>query len=87
VLEVTTYEPPRLLAVRGEMDEGKVSYHYELTDMDPSRTRLHITVKLESAIPGRGADLYTARLGATLSTNLEALRSVVTADRLSSAIS
>jgi hypothetical protein len=55
--------------------------------MDPSRTRLHITVKLESAIPGRGADLYTARLGATLSTNLEALRSVVTADRLSSAIS
>lgn len=87
VLEVTTYDPPHLLAVRGELDEGKVCYRYELTDIAPSRTRLHITVELESAIPGRGADLYAARLGATLSTNLEALRSVVTGESLSSALS
>lgn len=86
VLEVTTFEPPRLLAVRGELEEGEVSYHYELTDMTPSRTRLHITLELESAIPERGADLYAARLGATLSTNLEALRAVVTGERLSAAV-
>lgn len=87
MLEVTSYEPPRLLAVHGELDEGRVSYHYELTDLSPSRTRLRMTVELESAIPGRGVDLYTARLGATLSTNLEALRSVVTEVRLSAALS
>jgi hypothetical protein len=55
--------------------------------MDPCRTRLQITVELESAIPERGADLYAARLGATLSTNLDALRSVVTRERLSAAVS
>lgn len=87
MLEITSYEPPRLLAVRGELDEGRVSYHYELTDLSQSRTRLRVTVELESAIPGRGVDLYTARLGATLSTNLEALRSVVTGQRLSAALS
>jgi hypothetical protein len=82
LLEVTTYEPPRLLAVSGALDEGEVRYHYELTEMTPSRTRLEITVELESVIPARGADLYTARLGAALSTNLEALRSVLTGGRL-----
>jgi hypothetical protein len=82
LLEVTTYEPPRLLAVSGALDEGEVRYHYELTEMTPSRTRLDITVELESEIRARGADLYTARLGAALSTNLEVLRSVLTGGRL-----
>lgn len=83
LLEVTSYEPPRLLAVSAALDEGEVRYHYELTDMTPSRTRLDITVELDSEIPERGADLYTARLGAALSTNLETLRSVLIGDRLS----
>jgi hypothetical protein len=87
LLEVTTYDPPRLLAVSGALDEGEVRYHYELTDMTPSRTRLDIAVELHAEIPQRGADLYTARLGAALSTNLEALRSVLTGNRLSSVAS
>jgi hypothetical protein len=87
LLEVTTYDPPRLLAVSGALDDGEVRYHYELTDMNPSRTRLDITVELESEIPERGANLYTARLGAALSTNLEALRSILTGERLSSVAS
>ena len=87
VLEVTTYDPPRHLAVTGTLDEGEVRYHYELTDITPSRTRLDITVELESEIPERGADLYTARLGAALSTNLEALRSILIGERLSSVAS
>lgn len=87
LLEVANYQPPRLLTVRGELNEGEVRYHYELTDMTRSRTRLNITVDLESEIPERGADLYTARLGAALSTNLEDLRSILTGVRLSSVAS
>jgi hypothetical protein len=87
LLEVTTYEPPRLLAVSGALDEGEVRYRYELIDMTPSRTRLNISVELESEIPERGANLYTARLGAALSTNLEALRSILTGEGLSSVAS
>jgi hypothetical protein len=87
LLEVTIYEPPSLLAVSGALDEGEVRYRYELTDMTPSRTRLNIMVDLESEITERGANLYTARLGAALSTNLETLRSILAGERLSSAAS
>lgn len=87
LLELTTYQPPRFLSVRSELDEGEVRYDYELTDITPSRTRLNIMVELESEIPERGANLYTARLGAALATNLEDLRSILTRERLSTAAS
>lgn len=75
-LEIITYRPPRLLEVRGNLEDGDVRYRYELTAPSRLRTRLVATVFLESAAPSRQTSFYVARLRAAIATNLEELGAV-----------
>ena len=75
-LEISIYQPPRLLEVRGNLEEGDVRYRYELTASSQLRTRLVTTVVLESAAPMQTTNFYVARLSAALSANLEELVAV-----------
>lgn len=78
LLRISRYCPPGLLEVAGQVDEGSVSYRYELAPTSAGRTRLTTRVELHSsgeAFP-RG-DLYAARLGEAVAANLESLRAAI----------
>lgn len=78
ILEITAYEPPRLLeVVAGESDDGPVRYRYRLAAKGSASTRLEARVELEPSDPKRRPDMYTARIGAAIAANLENLRNVL----------
>lgn len=82
LLQISRYDPPGLLEVTGQVDEGTVRYRYELTPTSAGRTRLTTRVELLSsgnALPR--ADLYAARLGEAVAANLESLRAAITETR------
>lgn len=74
LLEITRYEPNTLLEVSGTIEEGRVVYRHQLSVLSPRSTKLATRVYLEPTEPVTRPDLYTARLAAAISANLEALR-------------
>lgn len=78
VLEITGYRPDTLLEVSSRIDEGEIRYRYQLAPLGAARTRVCMTVELDSPDHMDRTDLYAARLGAGIATNLENLRMVIT---------
>lgn len=74
LFEITRYEPNGFLEVAGRIEEGLVIYGHQLTPIARCGTRLDTRVCQEPTEPVTRPDLYTARLAAAISANLEALR-------------
>lgn len=77
LLEITRYEPDEHLEISG-VHEGHVTYRHHLVRLTSSSTRLRTHVELVPYEPVARSDLYTARLVAAVSANLETLRSRIT---------
>lgn len=75
VLEIARYEPDEYLEITGVINEGHVTYRHHLVRLTSKSTRLRTTVELVPNEPVARPDLYTARLVAAISANLETLRS------------
>lgn len=75
VLEITRYEPHEHLEISGLINEGHVTYRHHLVRLTHKSTRLRTHVELVPYEPVARPDLYTARLAAAISANLETLRS------------
>lgn len=75
MLEITALGLDEHLEVRGDIEEGQITYRHDLKAMSRHVTRLLTTVLLDPVEPPMRQDLYTARLGAAISANLETLRS------------
>lgn len=74
-LEITRCEPDELLEIKGVISEGQVTFRHNLVRLTSESTRLRTSVELDPAEPVARPDLYTARLVAAASANLETLRS------------
>jgi uncharacterized protein YndB with AHSA1/START domain len=78
LLEVTAYHPPRLLeVVARERQDGAVSYRYRLAAIGGTSTRLEVSVELKPTEATSRPDMYVARVGTAIASNLDNLRTVL----------
>jgi hypothetical protein len=75
LLEITRYQPDEHLEIEGVINEGHVAYRHPLVRLASESTRLRTSVELDPNEPVARPDLYTAKLVAAGSANLEVLRS------------
>lgn len=76
-VEVTAYEPNRILEVEVSEPGQPVRYCYEFHSVDEKRTRIRLTVRLQPDHPVRRPDLYRARLTRVLASSLTSLRTAL----------
>ncbi|MEX2425018.1 MAG: SRPBCC family protein [Acidimicrobiia bacterium] len=77
VVEVTEYQPNRILEVTVTTPEQPVRYRYEFSSAGDSRCRVRLTVSLRPDHPVMRPDFYRARLTRVLASSLNGLRAAL----------
>jgi uncharacterized membrane protein len=78
VLEVTAHSRPTLLEVEGRLEDGPVTYRYDLEPSGEGSTLVEVTVSYEANGQVARPEIYGARLEDAIAGNLHTLKGVLT---------
>lgn len=77
ILEVTILERDHKLEISGWIEEGRIVYRHELSEIGRDATRLDTTIELIPFEPFSRPDLFASRLCSAAAANLDSLRSIL----------